>query len=495
LLFNTVKPAADFRKRLLEKYSVRQIINLSALRFGLFQDAVSPACVFCIESVPPDAQPITYVSPKPSLSADDDFRIVFDAYDYHPVLRHEATGDPTIWTTLMWGSRRDHALIRRLAAFPTIEKLEAKKLVRSRKGIKRGSNPTKHQEELVDAPLLEANDFPPMGFPYLDPADLPKNSSPLTHWKDSTDWAAFRPPQLLIKVAWLRATDRFQARIVPHNAEGGVVCSASYASVHFPTDRQREMEAACASYNSKVATYCLLHTSHRFTYLQEVNKDDLLRVPFPRVAVDLGAISTPADADDIVRRGFGLKAAEWTLIEDAFTHTLAAFKSSRPGAEGEDAAAEQPMVVTEGMLEQYGEAFGKVIRAGFGPDKRVRTTIFRTPAGQPAPVHLVAVHLGWPDTAGVKFEDATTDVLLARIVELSLLLEQRSPDGATLRRRVARVYDTVAVGRQRVPTVYLCKPSQPRYWTRSMAMRDADEVAADLVMLANSRRALRGASA
>ena len=35
-----------------------------------------------------------------------------------------------------------------------------------------------------------------------------------------------------------------------------------------------------------------------------------------------------------------------------------------------------------------------------------------------------------------------------------------------------------------VPTVFLIKPNQVRYWTRSVALRDADEVACDLMQWA-----------
>jgi len=271
-------------------------------------------------------------------------------------------------------------------------------------------------------------------------------------------------------------------------------------SVNFPADLRAEMESACVSYNSKLAAYFLLLTSSRFaSFIQEVNADDLLRVPLPRSGALLKGIIAPADTDEVVRRAFGLKAAEWMLVEDAFAHTLSVFQAANPAKQrrspADEAATEAPLtqaVVGSQMLEEYGDAFAKVIRAGFGADKRVRTTIFRTPPEISAPVHLLAVHLGWPEGAGFQYEDVTTEILLSRIVQLSLALEQKSPDGMTLRRRVARVYDTVTVGRQKIPTVYLCKPNLPRYWTRSMAMRDADEVSADLVLLANTSRVAKG---
>jgi hypothetical protein len=497
LLFNTIKTASDFRKRLLSKYAVEQIINLSALRFGLFKDAVAPACIICLRPSPPDYSPITYISPKPSLSADDNFRIIFDAYDHHAVLSHEAHDDPGIWTTLMWGGRRDHALLRRLSGYPTLLKLKAKGSVVTRTGIIRGSKPTKRQDAIVGRPILDQEDFPTAEFPYLNPAHLPINENPMIHWKDSTNWSAFQAPQLLIKLGWRRSSRRFQARIVRPEADG-VLCSTSYVSAHVPPARRAELDSACAVYNSKVAAYYLLHSSSRFaSFIQEVNANDLLSVPLPRSPVDLTGVASPADSDEAVRLAFGFKVAEWTLIEDAFTYSLSAFQAADPlrrrgGLPNARSAADPPISVTRDMLKEYGDTFARVIRAGFGDDKRVRTTVFRTPVDLQSPVHLVAVHLGWPGIEGVSFEDITAEALLSRILRLSLALEQRSPEGATIRRRVARVYDSVPVGRQQIPTVYLCKPSLPRYWTRSMAMRDADDVAADLLTFSNSRPGVPG---
>jgi hypothetical protein len=38
------------------------------------------------------------------------------------------------------------------------------------------------------------------------------------------------------------------------------------------------------------------------------------------------------------------------------------------------------------------------------------------------------------------------------------------------------------MGESEVPTVFIVKPDQVRYWTRSMALRDADEVAGDIML-------------
>lgn len=499
LLFNTVGTAATFRKRLVERHQVEQIINLSALRFGLFTDAVSPACIFCVRPEPPDGRPITYVSPKPSQSADDDFRIVFDAYDYHAVLPSEAERDPTIWTALMWGGRRDHQLVRRLSELPTLAKMDEKGQVRKRQGIVRGESPKHRNEKIIGLPILETTDFPAAGFPFLDPADLPQNTNPKSHRPIGPDTPAFQPSQLLIKSGWRRESGRFQARVVAPST-GPALCSELYVSVHFPDALKLSMDAACLVYNSKLAAYYLLHTSSRFaSFIQEVNVDDLLRVPLPPAHVDLKGVASPQDTDDRVRRAFDLKAPEWFLVEDAFEYTLAAFKATKQPPKRVKAGGKVPamkVVADAEMLQEYGAAFSQVIRAGFGQDKQLRMTVYRPPDELQSPVHLVAIHLGWPGNPDpiVHFEDIRTEALLSRIVELATVLEEHSPDGKTLRRRVARAYDNVKVGHAIGPTMYLCKPSVPRYWTRSMAMRDADEVAKDLILLAAANRPRRKAA-
>ncbi len=147
------------------------------------------------------------------------------------------------------------------------------------------------------------------------------------------------------------------------------------------------------------------------------------------------------------------------------------------------------------MLKDYGSMFGRVLRAGFGHDKRIRTTIYEVSDTAAAPpVHLVAVHLGWPEADdGVHFENVKTPDLIGRLIALAHQVERRSSDGRTIRRRVFHVYDTVRCGAVRVPSVFLGKPNLARYWTRSMAMRDADIVSADLLRLAAMRQRSRRA--
>ena len=60
--------------------------------------------------------------------------------------------------------------------------------------------------------------------------------------------------------------------------------------------------------------------------------------------------------------------------------------------------------------------------------------------------------------------------------------QPNSDSGGIFYQRVARIYTSTTWNGEQVPTVYLVKPDKIRYWTRSMALRDADEVSADIMM-------------
>jgi hypothetical protein len=73
--------------------------------------------------------------------------------------------------------------------------------------------------------------------------------------------------------------------------------------------------------------------------------------------------------------------------------------------------------------------------------------------------------------------------LLERLQRLNdLFLQQDMANtGGIFYQRVARIYESYQWQGEQVPTIYLIKPDKIRYWTRSMALRDADEVSADIM--------------
>jgi len=240
------------------------------------------------------------------------------------------------------------------------------------------------------------------------------------------------------------------------------------------------LEAACLSYNSILAVYFLLLTSSRFaSYRPEPLVGELRRVPLPEPAPGLlQGIATYAELDARVRQAFAFKDAEWVLVEDLFEVTLPDFKGDE-ASPGRLRTKRQAKSIQEPQLWQYCEYFIRVLKAGFGRDKQISATIFQEKGPNLLPFRLVAFQFDKASTASVQVTPLDAPDLLSELETLNKtwLKSRKNKSGNVYHQRVARIYDS----RDAVPTVFIIKPDACRYWTRSMGLHDADEVAADFL--------------
>jgi hypothetical protein len=482
LLFNRSGPACEFREKFFKTFGVEQVVNLSALRFRVFnkkkgsaQKAVAPACVVVFSPESPTGDRLLYLSPKLAEDDTDEFNIVVEPADVKEIYAEEAGGIPEIWTAFLWGNRRDWALIRHLRALGSIEKDVLP--VNFRRGIEFG-NRKKLLRQLEWRRILFASDFPQQALTYLQADSLPKFTDPKIHSKDSTDFGAFDTPQLVIKRSWRKTSGRFQARLVKTTGKEGVLCTQSYATVHVPDEDADILAAACLTYNSILAVYFLLLTSGRFaSYRPEPLVEELLRVPIPSAAsARLESVKSVSDCDEQVRQAFDFKDAEWTLVEDLFDVTLPDFKGDE-ASPGRQPTKRREKSAQEPQLWRYCEYFIRVLKAGFGRDKQISATIFQEKSSDLLPFRLVAFQFDQVASPSVHVESLDTPDLLTELEALNKtwLKHHKATSGNVYCQRVARIYDR----RGRVPTVLILKPDACRYWTRSMGLHDADEVAAD----------------
>jgi hypothetical protein len=102
----------------------------------------------------------------------------------------------------------------------------------------------------------------------------------------------------------------------------------------------------------------------------------------------------------------------------------------------------------------------------------------------------VAIHLDWPRGELIVVEPIDSAALCERLLELDQkwLTGGRPNRGGIFCQRVAMVYSEYQLQRRSIPTVYIVKPDRIRYWTRSAALRDADEVAADVQLWQHQAR-------
>jgi hypothetical protein len=486
LLFNRSGQFSAFREKFFTTFNVEEVVNLSALRFELFnrktgatQKAVSPPCVVIFSPTPPTGERLLYTSPKLAEDNRDEFDIIIDPHDTKMIHPEDAAVDAEVWSALLWGNSRDFAFIRRLRRLRNLAEFEASGDIITREGIIFGDRAKVH-EDLRRCRILTADSLPDENSLFLEADQLATFDDPRAHSRDSTDFRAFELPQLIVKQGWQKAVGRFRAVLTRATSGRGALCTQSYITIHASREREELLEAACLSFNSVLAVYSLLLTSSRFaSYRPEPLVEEFLRIPIPEPRPGLLSGITSLEQTDLrAKEAFAFKDAEWVLVEDLFNVTLPDFKGDE-ASPGRLRTKRQEKSTQEPQLRQYCEYFIRVLKAGFGRDKQISATIFQEKGSDLLPFRLVTFQLDQATTPSVRVVPLDAPELLAELESLNKtwLKGQKTKTGNVYHQRVARIYDH----RGKVPTVFILKPDACRYWTRSMGLHDADEVAADFL--------------
>lgn len=114
----------EFRREFFAKFSVRAIVNFSALVYELFPDSLSPTIALFYS--PKQAQydkPLIYGVPKPSPLSRHLRAIVLDGTEVKYLDWDDLRRSPELWKVALWGSQRDASLILRLKSFPTLDEV------------------------------------------------------------------------------------------------------------------------------------------------------------------------------------------------------------------------------------------------------------------------------------------------------------------------------------------------------------------------------------
>jgi hypothetical protein len=475
--------AKKLRGRLFDTLTFDEITNLSAIRHDLFAGAIGPACVLVFGAVPPKHDTtLQYIAPKPTRGqAQSGHAFVIEPHDVSSVTHHEAATDPLVWPILALGGRRDLILIRRLLRLPNLSKLRDAGAIAYRMGIIPG-NRKKELPELRGKRYFDARKFPDDVLLHFRVESVPRRAKIYVDTGHGVkDLQPFKVPQLLIKQSLSAQTKRFGAALVETaDPEWGVVCKKTYLSVCDLTQDARHIRSACIVYNSQVATYFLGLTSSRIAhYNTETLSNELTSVPLPTANCEISDVDSIQAVDEETRRLFDLTPADWYLIEDFVEHTLPSALQRTPGA-SHRATSRRGVAVNaaEPDLSTYATTFARVVRGTFGNDKSVTATIYADSEEKKLPVRMVTIHLDSPDRGQLIIQDMDSDGLLDQLARFArdVLAQSRPASGGLGFQRVAYLFHAERQAGQRTMHLTIVKPDQRRYWTRSMAMRDADQM-------------------
>ncbi len=482
--------STQFRQRLFSDFKLDSVFNFAPLSRVLFEKADSPCVLPVLRPVSPDDEPFYYCSPKRQQSVEDKYRIVIEPYDAHWVYQSEVQGKDEIWSALLWGGRRDVRLIHGSSMSTSLRDLQMKQPndIFIREGFIRGKSKRKSQSKLKGRRVLETDDFPANTFLELRAKALKTTDDLMVHERDSTNFRAFDLPQLIIKQSWTKTEKRFRAvTVVSDPTVGGIVCKQSYVSVSAKPHYKDILDAACLLFNSKFAVYLLLLKSGRFAfYRTEPLVEDLLALPVPPPRAGLiEGLKSFDDVDKRVREAFSLDNSEWQMVEDLCKYSLPDYRgdASSPGYQPTSRALSSTDPSAHSELADYCRSLIQVLRTGFGEDKAVCATVYHETDSEHLAIRLVAVHLDWPGQRRVRFEALSNNELYEQMKKLTdTLREDKTKTIGGYQGRTARVYSSIQVDGRQVPTVVLLKPDQHRFWTRSIAVRDADTIALDIMM-------------
>jgi len=466
------------------------VVNFSALVYELFPESLSPVVAFFyLPEQSSQQRKIVYGVPKPSRLSQHIGAIVLDADEIKYMNCEELLAHPILWKVASWGTPRDAALIMRLRSLPTLRDLE--KTGRLRGEIREGLISQFPGSDKNPAAWLQ-------GKPLLD---VKKFKQYVVEPGETIQDGVFHRPRLEYIYTGPLALIHRSTCEAAFLASGFVAYRNKITGVAGQLDQEDLLKWLVAYINSPLARYYHFLTStswavERGTIIHDEYKDMPFLIPDkddPRLKkvlelfdqiVDLHSQSEKmlvlnVDATmqeyknilaNLVYDIYGLDKAERHLVHDMVDYEIGFFNwAKQKGRSSKNSivlAIKRPNVQ---MLAEYAQTFIEVVNSLLRYQEQTLNAIVYQ---DDAPLTIVGFELtSLNNTQEVKlFENSS--ILRETLRSLDkLLLEQRA---ATLyMRKHVRIYDN--------SWLYLVRPNEGRFWTRSQARADADSFIVDLL--------------
>jgi hypothetical protein len=418
--------AGDFRASFFKRWNVREILDFVSVR-GLFKKGEADPKVVVVVAQSEPAIPASKMlhaifRRNGRANAEQGFEI--DYYDLQRVPRSALSGNSDIWRANLLGGERLLSFLQRLRKFRTLGDYATERGWNSGEGYIAGqkgiSRPATH---IVGQRLLPTKALSAKG---LDKSALTK--VPKQPIKDPKSKARFTPPMLLVKEHQDLYSAMWEESYLTYKHE---IVGFSAPKKDLKTLRQvRDWIVANAlPLQAYVAGTSIRLFTQRATSIASA---DIMALPYPTEgSLDL-SVNEYILIDDVVRfgRDFIRKGSDSELMKLDASHGLSAF--------------------SETFVSQLNTVYPK------------------TPLS-------VLPSYRWPGIICQPFVFGVGKVDWSGVDELrgkldNLLREQRGSSITVA--RIARLYDR--------EFIFLLKPDRLRYWLRSTALRDADDVLADL---------------
>ncbi len=471
--FSHTDDARKAKKDLLSRFKPKAMINLSDIRMEkLFPTATAPAMVLIAEGEKPKAKDsFSFVFVEQTSSFKRHGIIEIGSENIKRLSTCRAATDPNVLKVASWGSARDLALIQRLDnLFPSLEKLIRSNQWSAGQGFIRG-NRRQYAPELYGKKYLPSGALPPFQL----------EAESLDTFKEQ--WLE-RPRNPKIYSGPLVMTPRGLGKngFIAAFSQHDVVYTELYFGISVAKHQEHLAHLLNAILNSSLATYFLFLTASVWGIERdEIKPEDLLRLPIPlsskdreslvariikieeqlrlrQFHIDATVTQLRQSLDEAVFNFYDLDEAERVLVEDTVNLTI----DLRMKRDRSDAI--KPSSLPE--IESYATELIGVIQPFFQTlnERTMVADIYDTGNATLQVVKFSFVSKTVRRPVIQQIAEQGLDLLLAHIAEH---LPQKIAENIYTR-RVLRIYEG--------DDIYVVKPAQRRYWSRSAGLNDADGI-------------------
>ncbi|MCY7276166.1 MAG: N-6 DNA methylase [Phormidesmis sp. CAN_BIN44] len=464
--FSNTPKAWQAKEALFKRFKPSVIINLSKLRRDrLFPNSEAPALVFIgkgCRSQPKDS--FYLVCPERSLDFRQHGIIEIAPENIKRLSVDGAATDPDMLKVASWAGARDMNLIQKVRSFfPSIESVAGHSF---HQGFIGGSRSKEVPEELCHKKLLPSGQMPRY---QVDEEALDFFQEQRTH--RPMEVKTYKAPLVLIS-AKLDSEGVFSAF-----SHEDVIFTEKYSGIAFLSNQKHLAHYINAVINSSVASYFLFLTSSSWgVERDELKPQDFTRLPVPTPSEKNTSLVSKIIAiehelrtsniaqhqnlknrlDEAVFELYGLDQTERVLVEDGVNLTIN-LRMKREAS----IALRKPSI---DELKLYAFQFLGAIQP-FLQTLRERVLVADVVEVNNAPLQVIK--FSFVPAPGRKHIVQTTQVqeLKAVLNRIAEQLPQQIADRIFTRRDL-RIYSG--------QDIYIVKPAQKRYWSRSAGLNDAD---------------------
>ena len=503
-LHNHAGSAVKARQRLLRDARIFRIVNLADLRFQLFDSAVRPAALIVFGNPYPDGSPywFEYLTPKADLNLKNRRLITLSSADKHSLVSPRVEKDPSVFKRLLRISGPEEKLFRYLSLFSRLgDTVRVYRVQRSMSEtderswmIGQGFKPYRSGKPVTSPRIAQIPYLPIERF-----TALLQPTGQLHPWaSDTFHRKGFEPgftgPRVLVSRGVVHTN---QMRLRAAYIEAPVTFQHIIQAIVVPFGAERRAKLLTALLNSRIAVWYAFHGTSSFgAERPEVQQAELLRLPFPTPDEVPDEAHSRSAEDGLIALIDGMMRSPFVYFEDSTFERIDRLAYDFFGLTDEE------IVLVEDTVEHVipaahpaGNSFPGLWRSCTPEDRRGYAHSL---------VRRMKSFLEDGYTAEARLEAHNEDIAILR---LTLQPEHEAREyreleprqvNRVLSRLAAQVPVSLAGNFQLLPDfrvfmgdhLYLVKPMQRRFWLRSAAIADADDIASDL-QLAAERRAIR----